>query len=461
VDRVPVPGFSLNCVAKQALVGRNDFGFRRKAVAIKNHMIKRKSGNEPVCGFLRAFKSCIYLRVLAALLLGTQLFLARRASAVAFRLPNQDPEAIARGNAFAATADDPAAIYYNPAGITQLDGQTASLGLYLVSVGEKFTSTSGATASVNSDFQAVPQLYYVISPKELPLSFGLGIYAPYGLAVDWGLSAPFQDVAQKGKLEYLTANPVVAWKINSQLSLAGGLTVNYAKASFSRGIGFTPNDQFYFSGDDTEYGFNGGLMWQPVQMLAFGLNYRYSTTMQLGGHSTAFPYENALPTSASIHFPQNASAGVSFRPTEDWNFEFDADWTDWHVDKQIDFQGMALGQPLGSLPQNYHSSWMYELGATRQLGKGYFASLGYIYSENSIPDHYFDPLIPDCNLNLASIGLGYQGARWTWAASYTLAFSLDRQVSGSVYQGVTPGTSVDGTYRELNNALNFSIGIKF
>src|SRR5262245_56257884 len=36
------------------------------------------------------------------------------------RIADQDARATARGNAFAATADNPPAIYYNPAGITQL-----------------------------------------------------------------------------------------------------------------------------------------------------------------------------------------------------------------------------------------------------------------------------------------------------------------------------------------------------
>jgi long-chain fatty acid transport protein len=39
-----------------------------------------------------------------------------------FRLPDQDAFATARGEAFAATADNASAIYYNPAGITQLEG---------------------------------------------------------------------------------------------------------------------------------------------------------------------------------------------------------------------------------------------------------------------------------------------------------------------------------------------------
>ena len=48
--------------------------------------------------------------------------------AVGFRLPNQDPEAIARGDAFAATADNPSAIYYNPSGITQMPGMNLRVG---------------------------------------------------------------------------------------------------------------------------------------------------------------------------------------------------------------------------------------------------------------------------------------------------------------------------------------------
>ena len=37
------------------------------------------------------------------------------------RIPDQDAEATARGDAFTATADDPAAIFYNPAGLMQLN----------------------------------------------------------------------------------------------------------------------------------------------------------------------------------------------------------------------------------------------------------------------------------------------------------------------------------------------------
>src|SRR5215210_6275919 len=96
------------------------------------------------------------------------------------RIADQNPYAIARGNAFTATADNPSAIYYNPAGITQLQGHNVSLGLYAVSANTKYTG-GGVTTRTDTSLQPVPQIYYVFSPENSALSYGLGIYAPYGL----------------------------------------------------------------------------------------------------------------------------------------------------------------------------------------------------------------------------------------------------------------------------------------
>ncbi len=388
------------------------------------------------------------------------LFHANHAGAVGFRLPNQDPEAIARGNAFVATADDPAAIYYNPAGITQLDGQNASAGLYLISASTKFESPTGATGQTRSEFQAVPQFYYVDAPKDFPLAFGVGVYVPFGLSVDWGSSPPFRNVAQNGSLLFATVNPTVAWRITPELSVAVGPTINYSRVDFNHGIA-VPGDQFHFVGDDYSFGFTGGVLWQPCQYVSFGANYRYFSDMDYKGHSTAYPYPfPSAETTASLKFPQSVDGGISFRPTTNWNIEFDLDWTDWQVEKQATFQNIA-GGGSATLPLNYKSGFMYDFGVTRMLPKGYFVSIGYIYSENSSPNQYFDPLIPDSDLHLGSIGFGHKGAHWGWAASYTLAINPSHHVSGSAFDGGAPGALVDGTYHSMNNALNASISLKF
>jgi long-chain fatty acid transport protein len=395
------------------------------------------------------------------LLLSWSLFSPTRLGAVGFRVPNQDPEAIARGNAFAATADNPSAIYYNPAGITQLEGQHFHAGLYLISGDTQYRSPTGATADTKSDFQPVPQLYYVNSSKDGRFAFGLGVYAPYGLSLDWGNNPPFRTLAQDGKLLYATANPVIAWRVHPTFSIAIGPTINYSQVTFRQGIGLFPGDRFKFQGDGLDYGFNAGARWQPHRRWAFGVNYRYATTIDYDGTAETRPASPSPPffgrtdASGSIRFPQFVAVGVSFRPTEHWNLEFDIDWTDWDNLNQVAFRGINVPP----LPLNYRSSLMYEVGLTRQLGKGYSISAGYIFSENSSPDRYFNPIVPDSDLHLGSIGFGHRGKRWNWAIGYHFAHNPRREVRGSP----TPffGPSADGTYRTLNHAINLSATLKF
>jgi long-chain fatty acid transport protein len=393
---------------------------------------------------------------LILLSLGLALIISTDADAVGFRLPNQDPEAIARGNAFVATADNPSAIYYNPAGITQLEGQNLRVGMYFVSAGVDYTSPSGAKAKVNSDFQPVPQIYYVFSPKNSDFSFGVGIYAPYGLALDWGNNAPFRTLAENGKVLYATINPVIAWRVHPTLSIGIGPTINYSEATLQHGIGLIPGDSFKFTGSGVAFGFNAGVRWQPAKQWAFGASYHSETTVEYQGQSATSP-SPPFPASTSTHgslvYPQFVIAGVSFRPTENWNLEFDIDWTDWDSVKQVVFKGTAFGDIPFAF--NYRSSFMYEFGVTRQLGKGYFVSVGYFFSENSSPDKNFNPIVPDSDLHLGSLGFGHRGKRWDWAAAYHFGYNEERVVSGS-----QPGLA-DGKYSTLNHGFNLSMTLKF
>jgi long-chain fatty acid transport protein len=379
-----------------------------------------------------------------------------KVNAVGFRLPNQDPEAIARGNAFAATADDPSAIYYNPAGITQLEGQNLRVGIYAVSAGLEYTSPGGATAKANSDFQPVPQIYYVDSFAKAPVSVGLGIYAPYGLSVDWGNNSPLKFAGESGNLLYLCFNPVIAWRITPTLSIGGGPTINYSQITFKQAI-TSSADQFKFDGDGMGYGFNAGILWQPHPKWSFGVNYHSATTINFEGtasQSSILPFSPSTSSSASFNFPQFVVGGISFRPTSKWNLEFDLDWTDWSAVEKVMLQNTPFGNK--PLPFYYRSSFMYEFGVTRQFGNGYFGSVGYFYSENSSPDANFNPLIPDANLQLGSIGFGHHGKRWDWAATYHFGYNGGRNV-----QNDTANPSANGTYKTFNNAFNAAVTFKF
>ena len=398
-----------------------------------------------------------------ALAIALAMASAESSRAVGFLLPNQDPEAIGRGDAFAATADNPSAIYYNPAGITQLPGMQVSLGVYAISAYSSYTATNGATAHTDPFPQFVPQVYATYGLKNLPLFFGLGVYAPYGLGISWGQDPQFSSMAQKGSLTYLTANPVVAWKVNKMLSVAVGGTVNYGDASFQNTLPtaeFPPGYYFKFSGQAFAPGYTAGILFQPLPRWSFGINYHSGTVMRFDGKvDQTFPFfPTSIYSSAKIDFPQTIVGGISFRPTPKWNLEFDLNWTQWSKLSQISinpspYESMIPGPETVTL--NFKNSFIYDFGVTRQLGKGYYASVGYIYSENSSPDGNFNPLIPDADLNLGNFGFGHKGKRIDWAVAYQFAYNGGRHVT------TDSNDLADGTYKTFNNAVNASVTLKF
>ena len=56
------------------------------------------------------------------------LFTASTSFAAGFRIPEAGAKAMGMGFAFTAQADDPSAIYFNPAGLTQLKGNNIMVG---------------------------------------------------------------------------------------------------------------------------------------------------------------------------------------------------------------------------------------------------------------------------------------------------------------------------------------------
>ncbi len=379
--------------------------------------------------------------------------------AVGLRDPNQDPEAIARGDAFVATADNPSAIYYNPAGITQLPDSNLRVGLYTISADTKYTSPTGQKAETDTSYQAVPAIFYTYTPVDSPLSFGVGIYSPFGLSLNWGKSNPFNTLAQDGRIEFFTFEPVVAWRVCTNLSLALGPAVNYSRATLDQAIFGVPGGRFKFDGSGVGFGVNLGAMWQPIDKLSFGLSYHSPTRINYAGESQTLPsppLPGQVSTHASAEFPQFVIGGVSFRPTPNWNLEADVDWTDWDKLDKVVFRHTAFGNVPFAF--NYQSSFIYDFGITRELGKGYFASVGYIYSENSIPNKHFNPLNPDSNLQLGSIGLGHRGQRWDWAASWHFGVG-ERHVNNA--ESPNPFQTADGHYKSFNNAFDLAATYKF
>ena len=387
------------------------------------------------------------------LVLALGLVLPTAGYALGIRLFDHDAFATARGDAFVATADNPASIYYNPAGITLLEGHNARAGFNLVNVTSEFEGDAGINAETGSEFLPLPGFFYTYGHSNCPISLGFGYYMPFGLSLEWPGSGPFRTITTHGELQYHTFNPVIAWKITKTLSIAAGPTWNYSSTDLQRGL-FVPHDQFRFTGTDWDLGANAGLLWQPFTKHSFGVSYRSETTMNYEGKSRVRPYP--VPTqdaSAKVPFPQVIVAGYSFRPTPLWNLEVDVDWTDWNrVNTPV------LKQASGDvpLPLRWESSYAIEAGVTRYFDNGMHVSAGYVYLMNSVPEKSFTPLVPDQDLHVFSAGVGGQNNRITWDATYQFSYGAGRDISNSLY-----GAAVAGNYNFIAHAFSISLGYRF
>ncbi len=388
-----------------------------------------------------------------------------------FDLPDQDAFVIGRGMAFVATADNPSAIYYNPAGITQLVGNNLRGGIYGLSLQPSYTPPGGTRSFDNEDtLHAIPQSYYTHGQEDCPASFGLGIYSPFGLGLRWPQDTGFRTVAIKSQLTCITANPVVALKLAPTFSVGGGITVNYADAILEQGL-FSPNqatDLFRFRGNGWSVGYNLGALWQPHEKISLGASFRDGMTIDLRGHTlaenTSPPapvFSQSVPANADFPFPLKAIFGISYRPRPEWNFEFDADYTDWNsVDTVIIHQPSSVVLPKNlPLPLGWQSSWYYEFGATRYLSNGWHVSAGYIYNENSVPDAHYTPLVADLDRHFFSIGIGCKGRRIDFDVAYQFGYGFTRTVTGSAASAA--GQTADGRYDFISHAVAVSAEIHF
>lgn len=405
------------------------------------------------------------------------------ASANGFRLADQDAFATARGEAFVATADNPSAIYYNPAGLTQLKGDNLRNGFYGIYLADDYTPpdtapNSGSTYQNSKHLAAVPQFFYTHTFKDSPWSAGLGVYMPFGGSINWPDDTGFRSVATRGSLTYLRINPAVALKVSPTLSIGGGVMVNYADMDLEQGIRSfaTPVNFYRFRGDGWSVGYNLGLLWQPQEKISFGATFRSSAKVTLDGHSeiewlSAHISDTILPAQMDLNFPLEGVMGVSYRPTPKWNLEFDADCTDWSSfgTTTIYQQGAVPFGVKQNVPVNlgWQASWMFEFGATRYFDNGWHASAGYVFNENSVPDTYYSPLAADMDRHFFSVGAGHKGKTVDFDIAYQFGYGPAHTVTGStpssapsIFANPNPHPA-DGTYKFMSHAVLVTVGMRF
>jgi long-chain fatty acid transport protein len=392
-----------------------------------------------------------------------------------FRNPDQGARATGQGEAFVAQADDPSAVYYNPAGLVQLSGTQVSGGGYVL-----FSHVQLDGVAINKGmnrFAMLPHFYAVtdLCKTNSPWRFGFGVNVPFGNSVDWGkgANAPFRYLVTESSLSVVNLAPSVAYKVNEHFSLGANLNIYYGATKLAQNIPgnmfsppppLLPDANLRFEGDGMSVGGTVGALWKinerhsvgAVYRSPFSINFKDSAALK---NSVLGPVGPSA-AEAEISFPQSVAFGYAFRPTPKLKLEVDADWTNWDTLNKVRLHWANGPGPLNgyTIPFDWQDSWFYEFGAQYELNERWTVRAGYVFSQNSVPQNTFTPTVVDSDRHVLSAGLGYHTGRCSVDIVYQYSLLVDRAIS---QQPPNPFGNVNGKWSGDGHALMVTSTFKF
>lgn len=289
--------------------------------------------------------------------------------------------AMGMANAFAGVASDPSAIFYNPAGITQLPGTQFLVGTSVVYLDTVFrSSTTGEPTHLEDQFPLVPHFYITHRFKSLNdrLSVGLGIYRPFGLLIDWPDNWQGRFDSIFAKLRVTVINPTVALQVTPNLSVATGFRYANVAAEFQQKFdaGTGESKARVFDATANPIGWNVGLLYHATETTAVGIQFRSEIQAKLNGSAefsgpAAMLFANTAFHS-SIKMPPQLVVGISTKVIPRWRFNVDIEWQGWRTLGSIQ---NTLRRPHN--PFSISSCWI-------PRGRGFGTTRMFIDSEPSI-----------------------------------------------------------------------------
>jgi len=425
------------------------------------------------------------------------LFAATSAMAAGFRLPEAGAKAMGMGFAFTAQADDPSAIYFNPAGIVQLEGTNVKVGVTFVNnPGAEFTGITGLTGGLSMSETQKDLVFFIpnafVTKKASPnFAYGIGLFAPFGLGQEYENHHTniFRNKINQIDLLTLVVNPTVAFKVNDVLSVGAGIDFMYGKAELHQtgvapGSLGQPVDIFtlHLEGDGTAWGYNFGVLLTPTKNIKVGASYRSKFDLEIKDgdvHVREIDSVNNIPVfggftaaqvfggtsfntngSTTLHLPATATLGVAYI-RDRLTLEVDADWTFWHSYKSLALDFKTEPIPLDtSIRKDWKDVVAIYVGGEYRVTDPLALRLGFRYDPTPVPADTMGPELPDADRLYYSAGAGYKYRNWTFDLAYMYVDKKDRTVN-NLTDAATDVNNFNGTWKGEGHLVAFDIGYKF
>ncbi len=344
--------------------------------------------------------------------------------AAGFQLNLQGVRQLAMGGSGTAYPWDIASIFYNPAGMSDMEGIQAYVSLVTLLPNVQYTS---GTYSARTQAQVFyPFNVYVGGPlkNNKRIGIGLGIYTPFGSGIKWDDNWTGCYAIRSSNLEAVYFQPTASYRINDIFSVGAGFIYAYGNVDVRTAVpvssqqGSTdPSSEL--SGNANGFGYNIGLHAKPNKWLQLGLTYRSTVKMKVSNGNASFTsipesIANMFPQgtkfSTSLPLPQVLSFGVAVNATENLVIQADINYVGWKAIDSLKFDFSNHTQLLADnhSPRHYQNTVAFRLGAHYRISEKWALMAGGAYDPTPVTDGFVSPDLPDANRIVLTGGLTYK-----------------------------------------------------
>lgn len=402
--------------------------------------------------------------------------------AAGFQLKEQSAEG--QGNSFAgqtAKAVDASTIFYNPAGMSRLEGNHVQSNLSYIAPSAKYEHSSSSsilgaspltkTTGVDGGVSAIVPAAYAVWDYSDDVKFGISVNAPYGLSTDFNEDWVGADYNVLSEIKTINLAPSISYKVNDKLSIGGNVQLQKIEGTLS-------SQTFYaaaggvlsvkalttLKAEDTGFGYSMGFLYEYSDKGRIGFNYRSEIKHNLEGNvSTPSVPSPALNFDASAKFttPAAASIGIYQEVSDQWSVLADVSWTDWSVFDELQVV-KTDGTVSSTTTYNWKDNIFVALGANYQHNDKVQLKFGVAYDQGAANDEDRTAGIPDATRYWASLGASYKMNKQTTlnaGYSYIKAQSADVTESFAVSGG--KATSYSGTFKPTVHIVSVGMDYQF
>ncbi len=381
------------------------------------------------------------------------LAFAGSASAAAFQLWEQNASGM--GTAYAgsaAVADNASTIFFNPAGMSQLNGVQVSVGVAAIGPSYEFHNegSSGLTGNGGSGgnaggWHAVPNAYFSwqVAPN---WNLGLGISSPFGLSTEYDNTNWIgARQAVKSELRTVNYNPSVSYRLNDKVSLGAGINYQTLNAELT-------NSLAKLKGDDSAIGWNAGALFTLSPAMRVGVSYRSAMKYRLEGK-----LNDTTPVNADVKLPDTFILSVWQQVSDRWEAMGDLSYTRWNTLKALNVHSQASGALITSETFNYNNSWRLAWGAAYKATDAVKLKFGIAYDRTPVSDDDRSARVPDNDRIWFSLGGQWNaGAYGRVDLGYSYLYVKDATVSQN-----RNGTNLRGHYENSAHLVGVQYSLGF